>query len=130
MFTAWYRLDHATQFRLIFAFSEYLLDAFTVPLILGSVNTCRVLVTKCLWDSFTPLGKPVVPLEYGSTTTLPGLGLSSAASIDVSVSLRVISRKLTVPCGIDLTCSPGVMISGILLFLSVSTMLTALDTLE
>jgi len=70
VFTARYRLNHATQFRPIFVFSGYLPVALIVKLNLGSDITCRVFVTRCLCDSFTPLGKPVVPLEYGSTTTL------------------------------------------------------------
>lgn len=50
-----------------------------------------------LWVSSTPLGRPVVPLEYGRNAKSSGLfGGASSKSISVSAN----SEKLMVPCGV------------------------------
>src|ERR671936_194558 len=38
---------------------------------------CRMLATRLRWLSITPLGRPVVPLEYGSATRSSGSGLAA-----------------------------------------------------
>lgn len=48
--------------------------------------------------SSTPLGRPVVPLEYGKTAMESGL---FAGAFSKSISVSVSSEKLMVPCGVD-----------------------------
>jgi hypothetical protein len=70
----------------------------------------------------------VVPLEYGSTATLLGLGFSIPERMLVSISLWVISWKSIVPAGRPVLAIPGVTMMGIFLHIAGSKSLTALDT--
>lgn len=67
---------------------------------MSGCSACFTLAIIFLWDSDTPLDRPVVPLEYGINTTSV-LRLVDGFRSDVSVDASIISPKSHVPSLFD-----------------------------
>lgn len=66
-------------------------------LISGESLCCAMLHTMFLWLSITPLGNPVVPLEYGRTAVSSRFPVNRKS--EVLIPSWIISRKSIVPVG-------------------------------